>query len=106
MGTHPTANELIHSTGHPARLKRIKFDCWGDSKYAQEEVVADIGACLCLGRLHLDTTECIRKSAGYVQSWKQHIKDFKPGDFSEAVRQAETAGSFIFGVENDKSKEN
>lgn len=98
-------HELVHSTGHPARLKRIKHDCWGDSKYAQEELVADIGACLCLGRLNLDTTECIRNSTGYIQSWKQHIKDFKPSDFSEAVRQAEMACNFIFGVDNAEKKE-
>lgn len=103
---HTVFHELIHSTGHPARLKRIKFDTWGDSKYAQEELVADIGACLCLGRLHLDTTECIRNSAGYIQSWRKHIEGFKPSDFSEAVRQAELACNFIFGVDNAKTKEN
>lgn len=69
---------------------------------ATEELVADIGACLCLGRLGLDTTKCIKNTAGYVASWKTHIHNFKPQDFGECVRQAEQACDYIF---NTKHKE-
>ena len=99
---HTLFHELVHSTGSPDRLKRIKHDTWGDSKYATEELVADIGACLCLGRLGLDTTKCIKNTAGYVASWKKHIHNFKPQDFGECVRQAEQACDYIF---NTKHKE-
>lgn len=97
---HTVFHELVHSTGHPNRLNRIKHDTWGDSKYANEELVADIGACLCLGHLNLDTSECIPNTAAYVASWRKHITGFKPNDFSECVRQAEQAMNFIFNINN------
>lgn len=101
---HTVFHEIVHSTGHPNRLKRIKHDTWGDSKYATEELVADIGACLCLGQLDLDTSECIRNSAGYIQSWRKHISDFRPNDFSECVRQAERAMQFIFNINTQQQE--
>lgn len=94
---HTMFHELVHSTGHPERLNRTHCETWGDSTYAKEELVADIGACLCLGRFNLDTSECIRNSSAYIQSWKRHITEFKPSDFSDAVRQAELACDYIFG---------
>jgi antirestriction protein ArdC len=99
---HTVFHELIHSTGHPDRLKRIKHDHWGDSLYATEELVADIGACLCLGKLNLDTTECIANTASYIDGWKTRISNFKPSDFGECVRQAELACNMIFKTYNIK----
>lgn len=93
---HTVFHELIHSTGHPKRLNRIEHDTWGDSKYATEELVADIGACLCLGKLNIDTSDCIKNTASYIAGWKTRIKDFKPSDFGECVRQAELAMNLIF----------
>lgn len=103
---HTMFHELVHSTGHPERLNRARHDTWGDSTYAKEELVADIGACLCLGRLNLDASECIRNSSAYIQSWRRRIKDFKPSDFSEAVRQAELACDYIFGGDDGKTQDN
>ena len=102
---HTVFHELAHSTGSPTRLKRVKGDTFGDSKYATEELVADIAACLCLGRLNLDTTECIVNSAAYIKGWRKHIKNFKPTDFGECVRQAEIACDYIFNTFNNQTKE-
>ena len=99
---HTLFHELIHSTGHPSRLNRIKHGTWGDSNYAAEELVADIGACLCMGRLSLDTEKCIPNTASYVAGWKQRISNFKPQDFGDCVRQAEQACDYIFNTTTQK----
>ena len=101
---HAIFHELAHSTGSPGRLNRPTFNAFGVSKYATEELVADIAACLCLGRLNLDTTECIRNSAGYIQSWRKLIHAFKPKDFNDCVRKAEQACDYIFNI-NTQNKE-
>ena len=100
---HTLFHELVHSSGHPDRLNRLRRDTWGDSNYATEELVADIGACLCLGRLGLDTTKCIENTTSYIASWRKHISDFKPQDFSECVRQAERACDYIFNTQNKEA---
>ena len=100
---HTLFHELVHSSGHPDRLNRLCHYTWGDSNYATEELVADIGACLCLGRLGLDTTKCIKNTASYVASWRKHISNFKPQDFGECVRQAERACDYIFNTQNKEA---
>lgn len=100
---HTLFHELVHSSGHPDRLNRLCHDTWGDSNYATEELVADIGACLCLGRLGLDTTKCIANTASYVAGWRKRISNFKPQDFSECVRQAEQACDYIFNTQNKEA---
>jgi antirestriction protein ArdC len=100
---HTLFHELVHSSGHPDRLNRLCHDTWGDSNYATEELVADIGACLCLGRLGLDTTKCIKNTASYVASWRKRISNFKPQDFSECVQQAERACDYIFNTQNKEA---
>lgn len=102
---HTMFHELVHSTGHPDRLNRTHHKMWGDSTYAKEELVADIGACLCLGRLGISTDDCIENSTAYIQAWKKHITNFKPSDFSEAVRQAELACDYIFNIKKGAANE-
>ena len=102
---HTMFHELVHSTGHPERLNRTHHEAWGDSTYAKEELVADIGACLCLGRLGISTDDCIVNSTAYIQAWRKRISDFKPSDFSEAVRQAELACDYIFNTKQGETNE-
>ena len=101
---HAIFHELAHSTGSPERLKRPTANAFGVSKYATEALIAAIAACLCLGRLNLDTTECIRNSASYIQSWRKRIHAFKSTDFSYCVRKAEQACDYIFNI-NTRNKE-
>lgn len=103
---HTLFHELVHSSGHPDRLNRLCHGTWGDSNYATEELVADIGACLCLGRLGLDTTKAISNTASYVAGWRKRISNFKPQDFSECVRQAERACDYIFNTNNKEADNN
>lgn len=96
---HTVFHEIAHSTGAPNRLNRVKHDSWGDSKYATEELVADITACLCVARLGMDTEKCIQNSAAYIASWKKRIGDFKPSDFNLICHQAEVACDYIFNTQ-------
>lgn len=95
-------HELVHSTGRSDRCKRPTGNSFGSSEYATEELVADIGACLCMGKLGLQVDKAITETAAYVASWRSKISNFKPSDFSQCVFRAEQATAFIF---NDRLKQ-
>lgn len=96
---HTVFHELVHSTGAPSRLNRASGNTFGSSEYAYEELVADIGASLCLGRLNIDTEQAIANSGAYCSHWKQRISAFSGAMFSECVRKAEEAMNYIFNTE-------
>ena len=99
-------HEIAHSTGHPKRLDELHKDKFGDSSYAQEELRAEITACLCIGRLGLDTTKCITETVAYCQSWRNRIKNFKAAEFSEVCNKAQIACDYIFNTNtNTQNKE-
>ena len=93
---HTIFHELIHSTGAKSRLNRNQGHDFGDKLYAREELVADIGACLCLGRLGIDTEKCITNSASYIDFWRRHLTDYE-SSFGAICRDAELATDLIFG---------
>jgi antirestriction protein ArdC len=51
------AHELIHWTGHPDRLAREFGQRFGDSAYAFEELVAELGAAFVCADLGIATKE-------------------------------------------------
>lgn len=89
---------VFHELGHSTMqaLKR-KYS------YAKEELVAEICACLCLGKLGLTPT--IENSSAYIASWKKSIADFKATDFSDACRSAEQAFRFIFNIKDNSNEQ-
>lgn len=82
---------VFHELGH-STMKLLKRDY----SYAKEELVAEICACLCLGKLGLTPT--IENSSAYIASWKKSIADFRATDFSDACRSAEQAFNTIFNI--------
>lgn len=98
-------HELVHSTGRDDRCKRPTGDTFGSSDYAVEELVADIGACLCMGRLGLQVNMAIPATAAYIASWKKHISNFKQTDFSTCIWRAEEAVRFIFNDKEHKDEQ-
>ena len=62
-------HEVVHWTGHEARLKRLVPATFGSKKYAYEELVAELGAAfLCSHlRIHVDI-----QSAGYIRIWLEN----------------------------------
>ena len=69
-------HEMIHSTGHHARLNRIKATAHFSSAYSKEELCAEYGsAYLCALRGIENTT--IDNSAAYINSWLTKLKNDK-----------------------------
>jgi len=71
-------HELIHSTGHPKRLKRDFSGKFGSKNYAFEELIAEIGASY-LSALSGILHHNIKNTAAYLRSWKKtlvkHLED-------------------------------
>jgi antirestriction protein ArdC len=105
-------HETCHWTRAPTRLDR-SFDRkrWGDEGYAQEELVAELGAAYLCADLGLSPV--VREDhAAYIASWLTVLKDDKRAIFSAASHaqraldylhalQPGTAPSLAPGVESD-----
>ena len=87
------AHEMIHSTGHASRLDRDLKGRFGESAYAMEELVAELGsAFLCAGiGIHAQTRQ---DHAHYLKSWIRILKEDKKAIFT-ASSAASKAASFI-----------
>ena len=69
------AHELTHWTKHPLRLARdLGRRQWGDEGYAQEELVAELGAAFLCAELEL-ATEPREENASYISSWLDVLKN-------------------------------
>ncbi|UOF81562.1 antirestriction protein [Bacteriophage sp.] len=66
-------HELSHWTGHKSRIDRdfSKSKRWGDSAYAFEELVAELGAAMLCAHLKVDGQ---LQHASYIQSWLKVLK--------------------------------
>ncbi len=88
------AHELTHWTKHPKRLDReFGRKRWGDEGYAQEELVAELGAAFLCADLAL-TPEPGTDHAAYIQSWLKVLKNDKRAIFSAAAH-AQRAADFL-----------
>jgi antirestriction protein ArdC len=94
---HTLFHELTHATGHESRLNRPIKNFFGDDKYSQEELIAEMGA-VCLANMVgiFDTT--LKNSVAYIQSWAKAIRNDKMLIF-KAASQSKRACDFIL---NDK----
>ncbi|WP_422363228.1 ArdC family protein [Pyruvatibacter mobilis] len=88
------AHELTHWTKHKTRLNReFGRKKWGDEGYAQEELVAELGAAfLCADPALMP--EPGTDHAAYIQSWLKVLKDDKRAIFSAAAH-AQRAADFL-----------
>ena len=90
-------HEIVHSTGHSARLARLDATAYfGSETYSKEELVAEIGAAALVHHVGLETSSSFRNSAAYIQGWLQVLK----GDrrlIVSAAGKADKAVSFILG---------
>ena len=68
-------HELVHSTGHPSRLNRIKAGThFRDEAYSREELVAELGAAILMNEHGIETESSFRNSAAYIQSWLRALR--------------------------------
>ena len=95
-------HEAGHSTGAEKRLNRAgvaEIDTQDKEKYAVEECIAEICACLCCAETGITDFETsgmaeYENSIAYVQSWKKRILDWGK-DFIYIVSQADKAFNYI-----------
>ncbi len=91
------AHELIHWTGHPARTGREFGKRFGDTAYAREELVAELGAAFLCAALGI-TPEPREDHAAYLDHWLQVLKADKRAIFSAAAH-AQRAADFLHGLQ-------
>lgn len=88
-------HELVHWSGHTARLNRQMGKRFGDAAYAAEELVAEIGAAFLCAELGI--TQSFRPDhAQYVANWLTLLKGDNRAIFAAAARASEAA-SFLAG---------
>lgn len=66
-------HELVHSTGHESRLNRFVKTGLPTDAYAEEELVAELGAAILNGYFGIDSTH--EQSAAYIANWLSVLKD-------------------------------
>ena len=89
-------HELTHSTGHRSRLNRKTLTdlcLFGDPEYAQEELVAEMGATYLCGVCGI-ANATLANSAAYLQNWMQAVRN-DPTMLVHAAAQAQKAADHI-----------
>lgn len=97
-------HELGHSTGAKHRLNRegvVDPVIFGSDKYAKEECIAEITACLCCAETGITDMETsgsqeYNNNIAYVQSWKKKVREWG-SSFIYIVSQADKAFNYICG---------
>ena len=96
-------HEMSHSTGHKSRLARITdIANFGSDLYAQEELVAELGAGFLVHHVGLETPASFRNSAAYLRGWLKALHDDKRL-IVRAAGQAEKAVRYILGEEAEQN---
>ncbi|MDR6240977.1 zincin-like metallopeptidase domain-containing protein [Aureibacter tunicatorum] len=100
-------HELVHSTVAPNRLddpERTKGRKFGDKHYAEEELVAELGASFLCGDAGI-LFSTVNNTASYIKSWKDAIRHAMKQDEKWIVRtmhKAQAAADFIHGKKKGK----
>lgn len=93
------AHELAHWTGAPHRLARTKGEQFGDSAYAQEELVAEISASFIGARLGF-FGQHLESHAGYIDHWLNILRGDKKAIF-RAAAAAQAAADMVLAKAAD-----
>lgn len=89
-------HELTHSTGHKDRLNRptlVDAVAFGTTRYAKEELVAEMGAAYLCGVTGI-VNETVNQSAAYLKGWLTCLRD-DPKMLVQAAGQAQKAVDHI-----------
>ena len=88
------AHEMTHWTKHSSRLARdLGRKQWGDEGYAQEELVAELGAAFLCAHLEL-ATEPREENAIYIANWLEVLKNDTRFIF-QAAAHAQRAADYL-----------
>ena len=95
-------HEHVHWTGHAERLNRNLSGRFGDSSYAMEELVAELGAAFLCGELGI-SVHPRQDHAAYVANWLVVLKRQKTAIFT-AASTATAACSFLVELSEAKAR--
>jgi antirestriction protein ArdC len=91
-------HEITHWTRHPKRLDRsFGRKRWGDEGYAQEELVAELGAAFLAADLGL-SPEPRDEHAAYIAHWLEGLRNDKRFIF-QAAAHAQKAVDYLHGLQ-------
>lgn len=96
------AHELIHWTGHADRMAREFGKRFGDTAYAREELLAELGSAFLCADLGV-TAEPREDHAAYLASWLKVLKEDKRAIFSAAAH-AQRAADYLRGTVGIREK--
>jgi antirestriction protein ArdC len=98
------AHESTHWTKHPSRLAReFGRKKWGDEGYAEEELVAELGAAFLCADLELSLTPR-EDHASYIANWLTVLKNDKRAIF-RAAAHAQRAADFLHRLQPPAQRE-
>ena len=66
-------------------------------RYANEELIAEMGACMMMAYHNLDTSETVKNSQAYIKGWLSRLRDDK-SFIPVAIRQSNSAVRHILGI--------
>jgi len=93
-------HEMIHSTGHKDRLKRLdcasQFASFGSEDYSKEELIAEIGSAFLMNHIGIESNKTFKNSTAYIQSWLKVLRNDNKFIVS-ASGKAEKAMKYILG---------
>ena len=87
------AHETTHWTSDTSRCNRELGKRFGDSAYAMEELIAELGSAFTMAHLELETTPRV-DHAQYIASWLRVLKADKRAIFT-AASKAQQAADFM-----------
>ncbi len=100
-------HELIHATGHPARLDRFskeeKASRFGDEAYSKEELIAEMGASFLCAFTGIKEA-VFQNSVAYLQGWISRLREDKTMILYAGTR-AFKAASYILNLKAETDKE-
>ena len=101
-------HEIVHSTGHSSRLDRFALtgepQHFGSERYAQEELVAELGNAMLLGHSGIQAPHEEEQNAAYIQSWLKALRGDK-NFVIQAAGKAQKAVDHILGVNPEEFKD-
>lgn len=98
-------HECVHSTGHKSRTGRVKdWSSFGTEKYAQEELVAEIGAAMLVSYLGISTEDTDRNTTAYINGWITKLEE-DPKLIISASGKAQKAVDYIIGTSYEEEVE-
>ncbi|MCV3273557.1 ArdC family protein [Roseobacter sinensis] len=96
-------HEITHWTRHPDRLDRsFGRKRWGDEGYAQEELVAELGAAFLAADLGL-SPDPRPEHAAYIDHWLRGLRS-DPRYIFQAAAHAQRAVDFLHGLQPDRDE--